>query len=1141
MAPKINGVINLDHAISSHNLHPAFFVMFSSVAGSFGNMGQCDYSFANSFLNEFVNGKSTSSCKYISIGWPLWEDGGMRTDNRIQQLIEEHTGMLPMSTDDGMRILIDCISFGITGSIVVLCGDRLKINKTLGINDNNTNNVITKKDILSRSEDNSNSQMLSELYSNLLSIFNDLTSISIDELKECDIVSELGMTSITFVELAEEINARYALDVTPAYFFNFATLTAMAEGLLADYTEQLSSAYERKIHKSSEANEDRWMLDSQDDFNDTIVDSDSDVNSNTDVAIIGMSGLMPGSSDLESFWKKLEASVNLVQEIPKERWDWKKYYGNQNTEPGKTNIKYGSFVPDPDKFDPTFFSILPSDAEQMDPQERKMIELVWAAIENAGYPVSSLAGSDTSLFVGISNQDYGELMCKNNYQVVLGHFMSVNRISFLLDIHGYSEPINTACSSSLVAIHRAVEAINSGKSHLAIAGGINLMFTPNLHISASKTGVLATDGSCKTFDEAANGYVRGEGGGAILLKPLSEAIHDNDHIYAVIKGTAVNHGGHASSLTAPNSRMQSAVVVEAYTNAKVDPSTVNYIEAHGTGTKLGDPIEIDGLKKAFSELYARNGKICREKHIGLGSVKSNIGHLESGAGIAGIFKVILAMEHETLPELLHFKKLNPYINLDDSPFYIVDSKRKWKRLKDVNGNEIPRRAGVSSFGIGGVNAHIVLEEYINCKPSPCVQKNNLFIVSAKNAQRLQEYVRLLADVIDDSCFESAAYTLQNGRDQMNERLAVIASSSQQFKEAVYNWLNGKTGNNVFTGTIMQAVNSDEIIASRDQLDVAAQKWVNGAHIDCNGLYSCPIVRVPLPTYPFEKERYWIETHEQIQNKVLHPLVHSNVSTIWEQRFSTEFSGNEYYLEDHIIGGYRILPGVVMIEMVRAAAVLACENKVHHLSNVMIMKPYCFEKCPHTVYIGVRPEKNGMHLELYTVNDNGERILHLSAFADMTGPISVHGDSPDIGTVCDNMKPVISGQECYEQFAKRGVRFGERYKGINVLYCGALKAIARCSLSEKCPRSADYLIHPVFIDAALQTLAGMTEKNEEYGEDTYVPFSISSVTFFEPLSSEKCITYATGGEKKTVSVLSEDGRLVAELYDVVMLKISNSDL
>lgn len=1141
VAPKVYGVINMERAISSYGLHPAFFVMFSSAAGSFGNMGQCDYSFANNFLNEYSIGKDGCSCKYISIGWPLWKDGGMRPDNKTQQLIEEHTGMFQMATEDGMRIFIDCIRSGITGSIVVLFGEYAKIKKTLGINSQNINNEIKEKEISSISEDDPNSLILGELYNTLLSIFNDLTSIDVEELKECDIVSELGVTSITFVELAEEINARYALDVTPAYFFNFSTLTAMAEGLLEDYTEKISAAYKKTIHKYSDESEDEFISDNMDDVNDTIADSDSDVNVQNDIAIIGMSGLMPGSSDLESFWEKIEASVNLVQEIPEERWDWKKYYGNPNTEPGKTNIKYGSFVPDYDKFDPTFFSILPSDAEQMDPQERKMIELVWAAIENAGYPVSSLAGTDTSLFIGVSNQDYCELMCKNNYQMVLGHFMLVNRISFLLDIHGYSEPINTACSSSLVAIHRAVEAIRSGKSHLAIAGGINLMFTPNLHISSGKTGVLSTDGSCKTFDEAANGYVRGEGGGAILLKPLNEAIRDNDHIYAVIKGTAVNHGGHASSLTAPNSRMQSAVVVEAYTNAKVDPSTVSYIETHGTGTKIGDPIEIDGLKKAFAELYARNNKVCKAKHIGLGSVKSNIGHLESGAGIAGLFKIILAMEHETLPELLHFKKLNPYINLDDSPFYIVDSKQSWNRLKDANGNEIPRRAGVSSFGIGGVNSHIVVEEYINPKPSPCAHLNNLYIVSAKNVQRLREYASLLADAIDDSCFESAAYTLQNGRDEMNERLAVIASSSDQLKETIQNWLNGKTVNNVFTGTVTQAANGDEFIASRDQLDIAAQRWVNGVHINWNGLYRSPMVRIPLPTYPFEKERYWIETCEQISNTVLHPLVHSNVSTIWEQRFSTEFSGNEYYLDGHRIGGYRILPGVVMIEMARASASLACEKKVHNLSNIMIMKPYCFEKCPHTVYISVRPESSGMHIELYTVNDNGERIIHLSAFANMTGDITAHADLPDINNVCDNTKPGINGQECYEYLAKRGIKFGELYKGISILYSGDLTAVAKCSLSEKCPRSADYLTHPVFMDAALQTLTGMNENIEEYGGETYVPFSISSVTFFEPFSGENCITYATGGEKKTVSVLSEDGKLVAELYDVVMLKISKSDL
>ena len=352
----------------------------------------------------------------------------------------------------------------------------------------------------------------------------------------------------------------------------------------------------------------------------------------------------------------------------------------------------------------------------MDPQQRLLMIHTWQAIEDAGYAPGSLSGSDAAVLIGTVPSGYGSLLVEtqqpNDGYTATGMAGSIgpNRISYFLNVHGPSEPIETACSSSLVAIHRAVDLLRQGHASLAIVGGINSLITPDLFIAFGRTGMLCEDGRCKTFSDQANGYVRGEGVGILILKPLHRAEADGDHIYGCIISSAENHGGRANSLTAPNPNAQADLLKVAYRQAGVDPRTITYIEAHGTGTPLGDPVEINGLKNAFSELYKEYDSSL-ETRCGLGSVKTNIGHLELSAGVAGVIKVLLQIKHRTLVKSLHCEQLNPYINLEGSPFYVVQETQAWEPLEDKQGNLLPRRAGVSSFGFGGVNAHVVLEEY----------------------------------------------------------------------------------------------------------------------------------------------------------------------------------------------------------------------------------------------------------------------------------------------------------------------------------------------------------------------------------------------------------------------------------------------
>ncbi|BCB74923.1 hypothetical protein Pflav_013330 [Phytohabitans flavus] len=417
--------------------------------------------------------------------------------------------------------------------------------------------------------------------------------------------------------------------------------------------------------------------------------------------------------------------------------------------------RWGGFIDDVDKFDPLFFGISPAEAEMMDPQQRVLLETVWAAIEDSGYRPSQLAGRDVGLFAGVQFSDYQHLLHEAgvlNAQVGLGneHSIVVNRISYLLDLRGPSEPVNTACSSSLVAVHRAVQSIRNGESSMAIAGGIALNLAPFSTVAAAMMGLLSPQGRCRTLDRGADGYVKGEGVGVVVLKTLSQAVADGDTIYAVIRGTSVNHGGRAASITAPSTAAQAALLREAVEEAGVGPESIGYLELHGTGTELGDPVEINGIKSAFRQLAgSRGSRLPAEPYCGVGSVKTNIGHLEPASGIAGLIKVILSMRHATLPGLVHLDEMNPYVDLRDSPFYPVREAVPWQRLTSPDGRTLPRRAGVSSFGFGGVNAHVFLEEYPAGAPAPAApSRDRVYLFSAKTPAALDSALDRFLEWLD---------------------------------------------------------------------------------------------------------------------------------------------------------------------------------------------------------------------------------------------------------------------------------------------------------------------------------------------------------------------------------------------------------
>jgi acyl transferase domain-containing protein len=757
-----------------------------------------------------------------------------------------------------------------------------------------TDNLLRR---VNNSEKNSQN-ILENIERDLKAHISELAEIPEEEVDVDENLLNYGFDSFQLAKLASTLTKYYDIVITPSIFFGYTTIKELSRFYLDEYEDDLKGFYqqdEASILISGEKQGSILSIKSYE-YENGLKDKDRDGKwNNESIVIVGMSGRFPMANDLDEFWQNLLKGKDCIQEIPKERWDWREYYGDPKKEVYKTDVKWGGFISGIDEFDPDFFNISPEDATLMDPQQRLMMIYVWKAIEDAGYSAKSLSGSQTGVFIGTSSYEYTCLLSKlnNMNRASSGVFSSMgpNRISYFLNLNGPSEPIDTTCSSSLVAIHRAIESMNNGSCEMAIAGGINTILTPDVYINNAKTGMLSKDGRCKTFSENADGYVRGEGIGIIILKKMSEAVKAKDHIYGVIRSTVENHNGRSVFFSSLNLKAQIALLLSAYIKAGIDPRSVGYIETHGTGTRLGDPLEIDGLKRAFRELYMATGDPdVYDVHCGLGSVKSNIGHLEVASGMAGIIKVLLQIKHKTFVKNLHSENISSFIKLNDSPFYIVQENRRWESFKDSMGNIIPRRAGVSSFGVGGTNAHVVIEEYIPEKEDQPVtitsSAQTIIIFSAKNEKRLKEQVQLLLEWIKNNKpteedLIKISYTLQVGREAMEERMALTVVSINDLEDKLKKYLkNEKNINGLFrrniknNPNILSDFNDDEDIENRvnewinnNNYKMILRLWVNGFELDWDRIYKSERpYKISLPTYPFARENYWISKKEEYRSE-----------------------------------------------------------------------------------------------------------------------------------------------------------------------------------------------------------------------------------------------------------------------------------
>ncbi|MDJ0933254.1 SDR family NAD(P)-dependent oxidoreductase [Breoghania sp.] len=809
------------------------------------------------------------------------------------------------------------------------------------------------------------------------------------------------------------------------------------------------------------------------------------------VAIVGVGLRLPGADSLDGFWEHLAAERSLISDVPLERWNPK------GLADGRTTAVRGGFIEHADCFDAEFFGISPREAAWMDPQQRFALEMAWQAVEDAGYRASDLAGGRTGVFMGVCHWDYAELLEKHLASVDaytptgIAFSIIANRISHFFDFHGPSVTNDTACAASMTSIYEAVRAIQDGTCDQALAGGFNLVWSPNHFVAFSKAGMLSRDGRAKVFDEAADGYVRGEGGAILLLKLLSKAQADGDPIHAVICGIGVNHGGRTNSLTVTNPAAQADLICEVQREAGISPDTIGYVEAHGTGTPLGDPIEISGLKQAFETLAAEACVSFEPETCGIGSVKTNIGHLESAAGVAGIVKVLAALKHERLPANVGFHQQNQLIDLSGTPFRIQKQATDWPRR---DGH--PRRACVSSFGFGGSNGHVLLEEGPAQLPAPEIDAPTLRAVplSAANEGRLAHYAAMLLRFVEEATPETApladiAHTYQVAREPMEARCVFLAHDLGDLAEALRAFLIDGADGGVFPAGI------EATAESRDAEIIAlARRFAASEDVD----WPSHGRRIHVPVYPFERQRHWMDLSlgAKDQTPVPHPLLHRNTSGLERAGFETRLTGDEFVLSDHHVDGRSVLPGVACLEMARAAATLAggLSGSAFALEDIVWSRPVLIEdRRAITVETALeRRDAGELRFSVRTVSEEAQ--------PNATGRIKDQDNGQpgpvDLDALKGRIAEPVKVDTCYDRLRNSGVDHGPAFRALaRVNRNGEGEVLAQLRLPRRLLLSLDAMpLHPVLLDAAIQAWVAT---GTEAPKGAAVPFACGRVEVSGP--------------------------------------------
>ncbi|MFF2175853.1 SDR family NAD(P)-dependent oxidoreductase [Lysinibacillus sp. NPDC058147] len=878
IAPKIKGTLVLDQVTANDQLD--FFVVFSSGVSIIGEVGQSDYVAANAFLDSYAAYRTKLGKPTLSIDWVSWKTVGMSVEygfnvDLIFKAIDTDLAISGFDTalkKDINRVLIGELNID-SEYLSMLENLSFRLSKK-------TSEVLdrSKKYIRSRREDKAKKPNYS--------LPTDIKLVGKDS-------SEYSETEMKIAAVYREILGFSEIDVNDS-FFELGGDSVMLTRMHAIIEEQFPNKVKvsdlfahTSVYKLAE-----FIDGSEEGITKTVYVQTEKVNTDDDIAIIGMSVEMPLAEDHQEYWQLLRNGTENIRRFPSSRRkdiDGFLYYID-GTEPEDLKYVDGSFLDHIDKFDYKFFKMTPAEAKYTDPFQRLLMKTIWRAIEDAGYGGGKLAQTNTGIYVGFASSfkdSYQRMIYETNPEMLatsaIGNItaMMPTRISYFLDLKGPTMVIDTACSSTLVALHTACMAIKNNECDNAIVGGVRISLMP-LDRQYTKIGIESSDGRTLTFDNHANGSGFGEGSSAVIIKPLKKALADGDHIYSVIKGSAINQDGASMGITAPNPDAQTEVILKAWEKAGINPEELAFVEAHGTGTALGDPIEIDALQRAFKQ-YTEKKQFCA-----IGSVKSNTGHLFEGAGLASLIKAALSLKNKEIPASLNFNIPNNKINFAESSVYVNTKLKKW------NGQAERMKGAVSSFGFSGTNCHVVLEEPPLREESQESPVPNLLTLSARSEEALKQLIVQYKKFFNSTPSlnkTNICFTSNTGRDHFNYRLALVVNTRreliQQFEKINVSDLNSNTNEGVFYGVFHEISSgigeskSGQLTARKKQelnrkvkekladleladvntelLGEVGQLYVSGADIDWEVLYDqSSVQKASLPTYIFDQVRCWLD-------------------------------------------------------------------------------------------------------------------------------------------------------------------------------------------------------------------------------------------------------------------------------------------
>lgn len=941
------------------------------------------------------------------------------------------------------------------------------------------NNYLKEKLKLSNNDYNQNLDNEEENFNDkLMRIFAKISNVNYSDITLNTNLRDLNINSLQVAILSTEIFKEFGIKVNPTFFYKFEDVQQVLNYLI-DNTNAISNENVQK---------------------EIIPVNDND----NKISIIGMEYKFPCYKD-NTFIETILKGYNCSQDIPKDRWDIEKLEINHNNGENCTDVKKGNFIENIRNFDSRFFKLSPREAELMDPRQRLLLEGVWRLLEKSGYSPSSLRGRKIGVFIGATGDEYYNLCRQENISIselsLIGTSRTVlaNRINYFFDWHGPSEVIDTACSSSLVALHRAELALKYNECELAIVGGINIIIDSLPHISLDKVGMLSKDGQCKTFDCSADGYGRGEGYGLILLKSYEKASKDNDNILATIMSSTINHGGKANALTAPNPNAQSELIYDTLVKANIDANEVRYLECHGTGTQLGDPIEIEGIKEGYKKYFSEK-HLDWDKPLYLGSVKSNIGHLEAAAGIASLIKMIICMQEKRIPTIANLSQINSKIELEDSKVVIPTTNVVWE--------EKQKYGGISSFGFGGVNAHVILGIEKDEKNTQNDLTGNQYLVpiSAPSEKQLNKYLKniLIYLKVTNRTMSEISHTLMR-RTAFKYRQCLISDSISMLtkqinailkKEKVENFYNGNTDEDK-----AKINNIREIDHSKLELEKLAQLWCWGA-FDTFSYHKDKVVIANFPVVPFNHKEYWFMKKNNITEYELQKGKINESNDISKVLGTITIDDKSKILKDHIVGNLMVVPGALYLEYLVSLSGM----KQVRITDFTWLKVLNQNDLPKK--LEVRILNNTM-----IFRDNDMEISF--------GKYERIREQRDSNSTALKNSFNRNHNEIYDYFTRIGIKYGNLFRKLDKAYITNTYAYALLN---------DYVLDMGHLDAMFQLVVLMSNNQDSI----FLPFNFEEMKVYDEIRKGKFIIAEKNNvnnssiEKYNLKLFDEFGKTIVEI-------------